>query len=67
LYGAGKSTLWNVDQKHLEHFEICAGEGWRRSVALIVREMKKYNKESRRTRIFYIYIYIYIYIYKKAN
>jgi len=46
LHGAEKSTLWNADQKHLEHFEISAGEGWRRSVAPIVLEMKKWKLPS---------------------
>jgi hypothetical protein len=33
LYGAETWTLWAVDQKHLESFEMwCWGEGWRTSV-----------------------------------
>jgi hypothetical protein len=36
FYGAEMWTLRNVDQKYLESFEMCAGEGWRRSVGPIV-------------------------------
>jgi hypothetical protein len=32
LCGAETWTLREVDQKHLESFEMCAGEGWKRSV-----------------------------------
>jgi hypothetical protein len=36
LYGAETWTLRAVDQKHLESFECGAGEGWKRSVGLII-------------------------------
>jgi len=36
LYGAETWTLRAVDQKHLESFKCGAGEGWRRSVGLIM-------------------------------
>jgi hypothetical protein len=36
LYGAEMWALREVAQKHLESFEVCAGEGWRRSVGRIV-------------------------------
>jgi hypothetical protein len=36
LYGAETWTLWSVDQKHLESFEIGVGGGWERSVGLIM-------------------------------
>ena len=36
LYGAETWTLRAVDQKHLEIFKCCAGEGWRRTVGPIV-------------------------------
>jgi hypothetical protein len=50
LYGAEKSTLLDADQKHLECFEICAGEGWRRSVApdrMRNEEVKQRIKEDK--------------------
>jgi hypothetical protein len=37
LYGAETWTLRAVDQKHLEILKCGAGEGWKRSVGLIVR------------------------------
>jgi hypothetical protein len=49
LYGAENWTLRKVDQKHLESFEMWY---WRKSVGLIVREMK-YHKVSRRRGISY--------------
>jgi hypothetical protein len=36
LYGAETGTLRAVDQKQLESFKMCAGEGWRRSVGPIM-------------------------------
>jgi len=36
LYGVETWTLQEVDQKHLESFECGAGEGWKRSVGLIL-------------------------------
>ena len=36
LYGAETWTLRTVDQKHLESFKCGAGEGWKRSVGLIM-------------------------------
>jgi hypothetical protein len=36
LYGAETWTLRAVDQKHLESFENCTGEGWRKSFGPIV-------------------------------
>ena len=36
LYGAETWTLRAVDQKHLESCECGAGEGWKRSVGLIM-------------------------------
>jgi hypothetical protein len=42
LYGAETWTLRAVDQKHLESFEMGAGEGRRRSVGPIMWEIKKY-------------------------
>jgi hypothetical protein len=32
----------------MKFFKCGAGEGWRRSVGPVVREMKKYDKESTR-------------------
>jgi hypothetical protein len=47
LYGAETWMLWVVDQKYLESFLKCsAGEGWRRSVGLIMCEMKQYYRIS---------------------
>ena len=43
LYGAETWTLRRVDQKRTWKVLKCgAGEGWKRSVGLIMREMKKY-------------------------
>jgi hypothetical protein len=36
LYGAGTWTLPAVDQKHVESLKRGAGEGWKRSVGLIM-------------------------------
>jgi hypothetical protein len=36
LYGAETWTLRAVDQKHMERFEMWSGEGWKRSVGLIM-------------------------------
>jgi hypothetical protein len=36
LYGAETWTLRAADQKYLESFEMCAGEGWRSSVGPIM-------------------------------
>ena len=36
LYGAETWTLQATDQKRLESFKCGAGEGWRRSVGLIM-------------------------------
>jgi len=36
LYGAETWTLRAVDQKHLESFKCGVGEGWKRSVGLIM-------------------------------
>jgi len=36
LHGAETWTLRAVDQKHLESFKCGAGEGWKRSVGLIM-------------------------------
>jgi len=36
LYGAETWTLRAVDQKHLESLKCGAGEGWKRSVGLIM-------------------------------
>jgi hypothetical protein len=48
LYGADVWTLRKVDQKYPESLKCRAGEGCGRSAGLIVREMNKYYKESRR-------------------
>jgi hypothetical protein len=40
LYGAETWTIRAVDQKYLEILKCGAGEGWKRSVGLIMREMK---------------------------
>ena len=47
LYGAETWTLRTVDWKHLESSENGAGEGGKRSVGLIMWEMKMYCLESR--------------------
>jgi hypothetical protein len=47
LYGAETWTLWTANQKDLESLKCAAGGGWKRSVGLIIREMKKYCLESR--------------------
>ena len=36
LYGAETWTLRAADQKYLESFEMCVGEGWRRLVGPIM-------------------------------
>jgi hypothetical protein len=54
LYSAETWKLRAVDQKHLESFKYGAGEGWRRSVGPVIREMKKYCLESRSRGISYI-------------
>ena len=36
LYGAETWTLRATDQKRLESFEMCAREGWRRSVGPVM-------------------------------
>jgi hypothetical protein len=51
LWGAGTWTLGEVYRKYLEILQCGAGEGWRRSVGLIMWEMKKYYIELRRRGI----------------
>ena len=49
LYGAKTWTLWKVDQKYLESFEVWYWiKRWRRSVGPMARDKKKYCTESRR-------------------
>jgi hypothetical protein len=53
LYGVETGTVWGMDQKNLESFEMWC---WRRSVGPIMREIKKYYVylESRSTEISYM-------------
>jgi hypothetical protein len=54
LYGAETWTLRTLDQKHQEVLKCGAGEGWKRSVGLIILEMKMYCLESRSREISYM-------------
>jgi hypothetical protein len=54
LYGAETWTLRAVDQKHLNVLKCGAGGGWKRSVGLIMWEMKMYYLESKSRGISYM-------------
>jgi hypothetical protein len=49
LYGVETWTLREVDQEHLESFEMCAGKEWT-SAGQNTRKMKKYYKNRRKDR-----------------